>query len=614
VPLAGVYVVPGHSMSRLLTRLLPVVSVFAVAAVLAGEVLFSQFQHESFHDWDHHAAYAEAATAAVRQHQELPFWNPYLCGGVPQLAHPESRVLTPSFLLYLALPVGTAMKWDIALHFGVAALGMALLLFQERAPLPAVIVGALVFGGSTFMSLHAAEGHTWILPVAFAPLVIAFYERGHDRLLWAGVAGFFLALVVGDGGIYPAPHLALFLSLYAAGQSLVRRSWRPLLVLGVTAGVAALLAAPKLLPLLTLMGRAPRLVASEEVLPLRAFFHVLIDRDQAMNRRFDWPYWPWHEQGSYVGLLALLLAAVALLKAERRSLVLGSVALIFALIAAGSFASWAPWTLLHKLPLFRSQHVPSRFLALAVMAVAILAARGSAALLEWSPSSRLRTGLGLLLVLFVGADILSARAGILRPLRCPRASWPTDAPTGKPIVTLQRSPALSKCGAYSGLAPAVTAGVAIIDAYEPLCPRDGGVVGRRPGLYGMGTPGYQGEAWVVGSGTVELTSRTQNTLTLKVSPEASGTVVFNQNWDPGWRSDKGQLLEDAQGRMTLTLEPDQRVYALRYRPPYFFLSVALCALGLLILGVLWRYTRSAPHPPQQHEAQVPPAISPGAQV
>jgi hypothetical protein len=92
---------------------------------------------------------------------------------------------------------------------------------------------------------------------------------------------------------------------------------------------------------------------------------------------------------------------------------------------------------------------------------------------------------------------------------------------------------------------------------------------------------------------VEVISRTQNTLTLQVSPEASGTVVLNQNWDPGWRSDKGRLFADAQDRLILTLEPNQRVYALRYRPPFFFLSVALFVMGLLILGDLWRSTRSA---------------------
>ncbi len=575
-------------MARILSQWLPAVALLGVTALLAGEVLLNPLHLESFRDWDQHIAYAQAAADSLRVHGELPFWNPYICGGTPLLAHPESRVLTPFFLLYLALPAGVAMQWDIALHFGVAALGMLLLLRQERAPLAAVLIGALVFGGSTFLALQVAEGHTWILSVAYAPFVLAFYERGLDKLAWAGLAGVGLALIVGEGGIYPAPHLCLFLFFYAAGLSLTGRSGRPLLVLGVLYLTAALLAAPKLLPLLSLMGRTPRHVGSDEVLSLRALLHALTDRHQALDRPFDWTYWPWHEQGHYVGLVALLLVAVALLKAERRSLVLGGVGLLFALLAAGSFASWAPWSLLHKLPVFRSHHVPSRFLALVVLAVAILAARGAGALLEWSPSSRVRTGLALLLVLFVGADLLSARAGILGPLRCAMASWPPSAPTGPPLVTLRQSPAIAACGASSGMAPAVSAGVAILDAYEPLCPRYAGLVGRRPGLFGKGDPGYRGEAWLEGPGSVEIVARTQNTLTLRVSPEASGVVILNQNGDPGWRVDGGSLSQDSKRRLTLTLRPEQRTYELRYRPPYLLLSWFLWLLGLLAVGGLWR--------------------------
>lgn len=577
-------------MARILSRLLPAAGVLVVAVLLAGEVLLNPLHREAFRDWDQHIAYADAAATAVREHGELPLWNPYPCGGTPLLAHPESRVLTPFFLLYLALPVGVAMQWDIALHFLVAVLGMFLLIRQEGGPLPAALVGALVFGGSTFMVLHLAEGHTWILSVAYAPLVLAFYERALDKLPWAGVAGVFLALIVGEGGIYPAPHLCLFLSLYAAGLGLTRRSVRPLLVLGVVFLSATLLAAPKLLPLLSLMGRTPRHVDSTETLSPRALLHALTDRHQDLDRPFDWSYWPWHEQGNYVGILALLLAAVALLKADRRSWVLGAVAVCFASLAAGHFASWAPWALLHHLPVFRSQHVPSRFLALVVLAVALLAARGTAALLEDRSPSRWRTGLALLLVLFVGADVLSARAGILGPLRCPMPSWPASAPRGEPLVTLRRAPGIPvACGGHSALAPAVSAGVAIIDAYEPLCPGSPGMVGRMRGLLGKDEPGYQGEAWLDGQGQVELVSRTQNTLGLRVPPEASGRVILNMNWDAGWRSNGGSLSQDEQRRLVLTLAPGQRVYELRYRPPYFVLSWALWALGLLLVGGLWRF-------------------------
>lgn len=584
-------------MARTLNRFLPAVGVLGIAALLAGGVLLNPLHREAFRDWDQHIAYAEAATSSLLEHGELPSWNPYLCGGTPLLAHPESRVLTPFFLLYLVLSAGVAMQWDIALHFLVAVLGMVLLLRQERAPLMAALIGALVFGGSTFMVLHLAEGHTWILSVAYAPLVLAFYERALDKLHWAGAAGLFLALIVFEGGIYPAPHLCLFLGLYAAGLSLTRRSLRPLLVLGAVYLVSALLAAPKLLPLLSLMGQTPRHVDSTEVMPLRAILHVLTDRHQLLDRRFDWNYWPWHEQGHYVGILALLLGAVALLKADRRSLLLGAVGVFFAILAAGHFAGWAPWALLHHFPVFRSQHVPSRFLTLTVLAVAILAARGAAVLLEASPSSRWRMGLALLLLLFVGADVLSARADILGPLRCPMPTWPANAPTGSPLVTLRRAPRIPvACGGYSGLAPAVRAGVAIIDAYEPLCPRDSGLIGRMPGLQGKDEPGYQGEAWLEGQGQVEIVSRTQNTLTLRVPLEATGPVVLNMNWDPGWRSDEGSLSQDSQRRLVLTLKPEQRTYELRYRPPYFLLSWILWAMGLIAVGALWRFRTTASPP------------------
>ena len=587
-------------MARSLRRLLPVLAVLGVALLLAGDVVRSRLERESFHDWDHHVAYLEAAAASVRRHHELPLWNPYPCGGTPLLGNPQARLLTPFFLLYLVLPPAFALKWDIALHFLLAVLGMVVLVREQRGPLAAALVGALVFGGSTFFSLHLAEGHTWILSAAYAPFVLAFYERGLDRRAWAGLAGAFLALMVGEAGIYPAPHLALFLGLYAAVLALTRRSLQPLLRAGLVYLVAALLAAPKVLPMLAFMRHQPRHIDSEEVLPLRAILHALTDRHQALDRSFDWPYWPWHEQGSYVGLLALLLAGVALLTAERRSLVLGGLAVLFGSLAAGAFAPWAPWALLHELPVFRSHHVPSRFLVMVVLAVAVLAARGTDVLLSWCPSSRLRTGLATLLVLLVGADVLSARAGILGPLRCPMARWPQGAPVGEPLVTMRWAPAIAACGASSGLAPAVRAGVAIIEAYEPLCPRERvGLVGRLPGLTGVDEPGYRGEAWLEGSGQVEIAARTQHTLTLRVSPDASGVVILNQNWDEGWRSDGGRLFQDANARLALSLEPHPRTYTLRYRPPFFLLSVALCLMGLLLLGVLWRRERprGIPTPP-----------------
>src|SRR4051812_25468839 len=98
-----------------------------LAGLLSRGVLGSGATHEAFHDWDLHLSKAEAAARAVATHA-FPFWDPYPCGGMPLLAHPESRILTPFFLLHLALAPARALRWEIALHIWIAVAGIALLI------------------------------------------------------------------------------------------------------------------------------------------------------------------------------------------------------------------------------------------------------------------------------------------------------------------------------------------------------------------------------------------------------------------------------------------------------------------------------------------------------
>ena len=53
-----------------------------------------------------------------------------------------------------------------------------------------------------------------------------------------------------------------------------------------------------------------------------------------------------------------------------------AVGLLFVILGFGAFHPSAPWPLLHTLPVFRSQHVPSRFLYPAVMILGLVAAAG----------------------------------------------------------------------------------------------------------------------------------------------------------------------------------------------------------------------------------------------
>ncbi len=570
-----------------------VLSAAALASVASVE-LFLQDGVEAYHDWDQHLAYQTIAAASVTQHREAPFWNPYPCGGVPDLAHPESRVYSVFFPLYWVLPAHHAIHLEALIHFFLGALGMMLWTRSRLTQLGeldpvAARVGPLVSASSfvlcSSLALHLAEGHFWILTVAFIPWVVWLIEAQARPLL----AGALVAVMIGEGGIYPVPLLLMLLGALTLWRAVERRSAGPLGELLALLVSAVLLSAPKLFPMLELLSRRPRHIDSPEVLTLQQISIALFSRDQSVGRPYNWLYWPWHEQGHYLGWPLFALGLWAVLIYRRGTFRTALVAIGFGTLAFGAAAPWAPWALLHELPLLRSLHVPSRFLLVVVFLVAELGGLGAAALVKRVGRPGLRAAFGVALFFFLFTDALSVRAGILWGPRAPQQPWPGDGPRGLPLVTLRNAPAAAY---YSYATPSVLSmssahGVRVLKAYEPLCPRAGGTIGREPGLSGRDEPDYRGEAWVEhGSARAVIQEETHNTISLYVSGKAR--VLLTQNFDPGWRAKGGTVVDDA-GRLAVEVEREGAV-RLYYRPPYLDLGVLAFLGGLALLG--WAGLRS----------------------
>ena len=70
--------------------------------------------------------------------------------------------------------------------------------------------------------------------------------------------GMIMALMIYMGGIYPAPHTALTLGVYALVVSVLYRSIQPLIALAVVGTTAFGFAAPKLLPIFDTMAPAAK--------------------------------------------------------------------------------------------------------------------------------------------------------------------------------------------------------------------------------------------------------------------------------------------------------------------------------------------------------------------
>jgi hypothetical protein len=247
------------------------------AGILAGLLYFvlapmlADFSTYGFHDWDVATAYRYITVLSL-EHGEAPFWHPYLCGGVQAWGYSEgaTNFASPYLPIYLWFDVRTAIRLEV---LGQGLLGLAgayafASSFTTSHALRAFVAALFVLNGR--WALQAAVGHTWHLQYALMPWAFFLFERALARpsLRFAAGAGAMMALQCFWGGIYPLPHTALFLSLYAVARAGLDRSPRPLVALAVAAGTSVGLAAPKLFAAIDQLQVLPRLIESKEVIGL----------------------------------------------------------------------------------------------------------------------------------------------------------------------------------------------------------------------------------------------------------------------------------------------------------------------------------------------------------
>ena len=138
--------------------------------------------------------------------------------------------------------------------------------------------------------------------------------------------------------------------------------------------MTVLVGAVRLVPILPDLQHHPRAQRSIDWMDPSLLLEALT------SQRLMWPMpempdhpWLWVEYSQYVGWpilgLALIGAAVAVRRTGARWLLTGTIG--FGLLTMGNFADWAPWTLVHELPIYDSLKVPSHFGVLMLLIILI---------------------------------------------------------------------------------------------------------------------------------------------------------------------------------------------------------------------------------------------------
>ena len=329
----------------------------------------------------------------VRLHQEIPYWNPYIFGGMPFWAHFESTIFYPlGFLFYLLSPE-KAYGLTMALHFFLAGLFMYLLARSLGVGAVGGFIASAVFACNGFLMAILFLGH--MSPVEsyiWLPLVITFVNRAvHADTSWgnAVAAGVFWGIQILAGAPQDSFYTFMAATLFllctvprrkAIGASVLRLSSIGLLVFFTGAGLSSI----QIFPALELINESVRAALDNyewstlASYPVQGVITILMPH--FFGNYADGSTWvgntPWSipQQNLYVGILPVVLLGFLSLqgRVEKRTVLFGALLAGLALLLA--FGHNTPvYKLVYMLPGFDRFRAPSKIMVLWAFSMALLA-------------------------------------------------------------------------------------------------------------------------------------------------------------------------------------------------------------------------------------------------
>ncbi len=559
-----------------------------------GAELHTPISHGVNEDWDWQLSFYEVSRLSLLEHGQLPGWNPFVQGGVPLLANPESPFLYPPFVLVLLFGSSAGLKLWVLLHL-VALAGACWWLGRDLGlgPLEAHGAGVLALV-SAQLPAQTAMGHIMYLPLCWLPLAWLALRRGRWRLaglclampilagahhvflyavlllvlerllrllaperLWA--LGAWLALnllLLGQGwAFWPMLVLGLLALAWQRPHPEGGR-WQGLLLLGGALLLAVLLCGPKLATLPTLWARAERLV-SQQVFSVADDYGPL----GALQVLLGWVPRPSAHNGQNVlySPVPLVLAGLGVVVALRRKPVPALLGLLFLNFGWGGATAVNLLQGLHRLPPWDHIRVVERYGGVWTLFLGFFAAW--AVHWAWRRPGWQRWVLGSPALLAVGWHLWVA---------APEAAWHYHIGAGRPHP-------IPAAGDFVQVDDELTIWESMqANRGKPRCWTTAWLMDPGP-VKAHGEDGYVAEV-AMADGTPVPATVTPNLIAFE-APHA-GWLVVNQNAFEGWYYD-GQPAGSADG--LLTVEVAAGAGELVYRPPGLGSGLLMALLGVALL-------------------------------
>ncbi|RME83857.1 MAG: DUF2079 domain-containing protein [Planctomycetota bacterium] len=315
---------------------------------------------------------------------EIPFWNPYLKGGVPFWSDPAIALVYPLHILFLLFPFSLGLKIFLALHYGIAFLGAYYCARQYRISREGSLFMAITFTFSGYM-VGIFNIFTKFRALVWIPFVFGLLKKGRNtgNVKYFILASLAFSMVILAGHLYAAYFCLLFLCLEIFLERGKKKKKIPVLKLIFFLSLSLGFSAPLWLPTLFFLQDSER----KEGLSLkeRKKWHTppgrflefgihpgsrsrMITEEWALNRQKK--HWI---NSIYLGCLAFLLFGLGFFHKKTPLFCKILVPLSF-LFAMGDYTPF--WILESRLPLMNRFRYPEKFLFWTTFGMAFLSAYG----------------------------------------------------------------------------------------------------------------------------------------------------------------------------------------------------------------------------------------------
>ena len=545
------------------------------------------------YEWGSHIEIDATIRESVMQNHEFPFWNKYVCGGVPLFANPQSRLFSPFFIFTLLFGEFVGLKLEIIIHLLIGLLGMYFLARYKKISLEGSILASVVYMFSTVFPLQVLSGTTEWMSMAILPFIILFLLKSFSDKKNIIIASILLALVFFDGGLYTFPLIILFLMIYGIFESVFQKRIELIKIVLIIIIFAVLLTSIKLIPTLTALNDGSiGADVKEEYTSFNTLIKGLFQRnqgffsqaetfsdlhDKALNSNQS--IRSWIEYGAYIGIIVFLLLLMSFLNFKEKSLTL--TILICLILYFGHHSIINLWFLLKKLPFYEILHTPSRFLFLIIFGIGLLSARGLDNLFE--RKNLFKKNLKIFIVLIVILDLFIVSVPLYKesfkatPLNIIKE--PEFHQRDKIINQIQQADYLFDDNYLAYLENSGLVGTcnSIFLSHSTKKTNEFGVPTT---VIFYESSEYKGNAYFKTENKTVNVEMTNNKFRISFEPGTNDELILNQNYFSGWKSDRPVFEID--GKPAVKVNPEDNYIEFYYVQKNFLLGLIITILSLLL--------------------------------